>query len=198
MQKIILASQSPRRRELIGNITTDFEVIVSPAEERLPEGLAPEDAPAYLARLKAAAVARDYPDRLVIGADTIVLLGDRLLGKPKDADDARDMLRLLSGRSHTVITGCCLMLGGRERSFSQSTRVEFYPLTDREIDGYIATGEPFDKAGAYGIQGKGMLLVKGVEGDYFNVMGLPVGMLSRELRDFTAAQDIDIRSEEMV
>ena len=184
MEPIILASKSPRRQELIKNITEDFEVVVSPVEEVLPEGLSPEDAPLYLARLKAGAVADEHPDRLVIGADTVVILDGEVLGKPRDRDDARRMLRLLSGKVHTVITGCCLIGGERERGFSQSTKVEFYPLTDGEIDDYIATGEPFDKAGAYGIQGKGMLLVKGIEGDYFNVMGLPVGLLSRELKRF--------------
>lgn len=184
MQPIILASKSPRRQELISNITEDFEVIVSPAQEILPEGITPEEAPAYLAALKARAVAAERPDRLVIGADTVVILDGEVLGKPRDAEDAFRMLRLLSGRVHTVITGCCIIRGGRERRFSQSTRVEFYPLTDREIAGYIATGEPFDKAGSYVIQGKGMLLVKGIEGDYFNVMGLPVGELKRELDAF--------------
>ena len=184
MHPIILASKSPRRQELIRNITEDFEVIVSPVEEVLPAGVAPEDAPVYLSSLKARAVAAEHPDRLVIGADTVVILDGEVLGKPVDADDAFRMLRMLSGRVHTVITGCCLISGGRERTFSQSTRVEFYPLTDREIADYIATGEPFDKAGSYGIQGKGMLLVKGIEGDYFNVMGLPVGGLKRELDDF--------------
>lgn len=184
MQSIILASQSPRRQELIRNITDDVAVIVSPAEEVLPADIAPEEAPAYLAALKARAVAALHPDTPVIGADTVVILDGNILGKPRDKADAARMLRLLSGRVHTVITGCCLILGGRERIFSQRTSVEFYPLSDREIDEYIATGEPMDKAGAYGIQGKGMLFVKGIVGDYFNVMGLPVGMLARELKDF--------------
>ena len=199
MQRIILASQSPRRQELIRNVTEDFDVVVSPVEEDLPEGTPPEQAPVYLARLKAGAVSRMYPDRLVIGADTVVLLGGRLLGKPADADDAREMLRSLSGRVHTVVTGCCLKLGDRERCFSQSTSVEFYPMSDREIDEYIATGEPFDKAGSYGIQGKGMLFVKGIAGDYFNVMGLPVALLGRELKSFLGADRADdILPEEIV
>ena len=184
MQSMILASKSPRRQELISNITPHFEVVVSPVDEILPEGTLPEQAPVYLSRLKARAVAAEHPDRLVIGADTVVILDGKVLGKPRDEDDARRMLKLLSGRVHTVITGCCLISGGRERSFSQSTRVEFYELSDREIDEYIATGEPMDKAGSYGIQGRGMLFVKGIEGDYFNVMGLPVAMLSRELESF--------------
>lgn len=184
MSSIILASQSPRRQELIRSITDDVEVIVSPAEEILPDGIAPEDAPAYLAALKARAVAAVHSDRLVVGADTVVILDGMILGKPRDRDDAARMLRLLSGRVHTVITGCCLILGGREKCFSQRTSVEFYPMSDREIAEYIATGEPLDKAGAYGIQGKGRLYVKGIEGDFFNVMGLPVGQLKREMEAF--------------
>ena len=184
MEKLILASQSPRRQELIANITEDFEVKASQAEEILPEGTSPEDAPVLLAALKARAVAAEYPDRLVVGADTVVILDGEVLGKPRDKADAERMLRLLSGRVHKVVTGCCLIKGDRERSLSQSTMVEFYPLSDSEINGYIATGEPFDKAGAYGIQGKGMLLVKGIEGDYFNVMGLPVALLQREIKEF--------------
>lgn len=187
MQTIILASQSPRRQELIRNITDDYEVIVSPAQEILPDGIAPEEAPVRLAALKARAVASEHPDRTVIGADTVVILDGEVLGKPRDTADAARMLRLLSGRVHTVITGCCLIRGDRERTFLQSTRVEFYPMTDREIEEYVATGEPLDKAGSYGIQGKGMLYIKGIEGDYFNVMGLPVAMLRRELERFLSS-----------
>ena len=181
---LILASKSPRRQELIRFITDDFEVIVSEAEEILPAHIPPEEAPVYLSAVKARAVAAQYPDRTVIGADTVVILDSEVLGKPRDKDDAVDMLHALSGRVHTVVTGCCIIHGGRERSFSETTRVEFYPLSDREIEEYVATGDPFDKAGSYGIQGKGSLLVKGIEGDFFNVMGLPVARLSRELRGF--------------
>ena len=189
MQTIILASKSPRRQELIRHITEAFEVVVSPVEEILPAGIAPEEAPVYLAALKARAVAEEHPDRLVIGADTVVILDGTILGKPRDAADAERMLRLLSGRTHAVITGCCLIKGGREKRFSQRTEVEFYELTDREIADYIATGEPMDKAGAYGIQEKASLFVKGIAGDYFNVMGLPIGMLNRELRTFLCADE---------
>ena len=181
---IILASRSPRRQELIRNITEDYEVIVSPVEEILPEGISPDMAPVYLSALKARAVAAAHPQNTVVGADTVVVLDGEVLGKPRDRADAADMLKKLSGRVHTVITGCCLVKDGREHSFAEHTQVAFYPLTEREIEEYIATGEPFDKAGAYGIQGKGMLFVKGIEGDYFNVMGLPVGRLNRELNAF--------------
>lgn len=186
MNGIILASQSPRRQELLKNIFSDFEVIVSDEPEILPEGTSAEDAPELLARIKAGAVAKAHPDELVIGADTVVILDGELMGKPKDAQDTERMLRALSGKVHTVITGCCVVYHGRIHSFSELTRVRFYPLCDREIEEYIATGEPFDKAGAYGIQGRGSVLVKGIEGDFFNVMGLPVGRLKRELEQITA------------
>lgn len=184
MQSIILASKSPRRQELIRNITDDFAVVVSEADERLPEGISPEASPVYLAEVKARAVADQHPDRLIIGADTVVILDGCVLGKPKDKDDAVRMLRTLSGKTHTVITGCCIIKAGKERVFGERTQVTFYPLSDGEIEAYIATGEPFDKAGSYGIQGKGSLFVSGIEGDFFNVMGLPVARLNRELRDF--------------
>lgn len=181
MSSIILASKSPRRQELIKRITEDFEVIVSDEPEALPEGLAPEEAPVFLALRKAEAVAADHPDKTVIGADTVVILDGEIMGKPHDEDDAVRMLSALSGKTHTVITGCCIIRGTLRRTFSQTTSVEFYPLGEREIMEYIASGEPFDKAGAYGIQGKGSLLVKGIVGDYFNVMGLPIAELKREL-----------------
>ncbi len=189
MQSIILASQSPRRQELLHRITDDFEVIVSNADEILPGGISPEEAPVCLSAVKARAVAESHPDKLIIGADTVVILDGRILGKPRDKDDAFAMLRALSGKTHTVVTGCSIIKDGRERSFGESTQVEFYPLSDREIEDYIASGEPFDKAGGYGIQGKGSLFVKGITGDYFNVMGLPVGRLNRELKAFLSADN---------
>jgi len=181
MSSIILASKSPRRQELLHHITDNFEVIVSEAEETLPQGIKPEEAPVYLSRVKAQAVAEEHPGRVVVGADTVVILDGEVLGKPRDKDDALRMLRALSGKIHTVVTGCTILSGRQTASFADTTSVEFYPLTDREIEEYIATGEPFDKAGAYGIQGKGSVLVKRIEGDFFNVMGLPVGRLKREL-----------------
>ncbi len=184
MEKIILASKSPRRQELIRNITEDFEVIVSETDEVLPEGISPYDAPVYLSGLKARAVAAEHPDRVVIGADTVVILNGEVLGKPHDEADAMRMLRLLSGNTHSVVTGCTLIQGEREHRFSSRTEVTFYELSEGEIAAYIATGEPSDKAGAYGIQGKGMLFVEKIEGCYFNVMGLPVGQLNRELDRF--------------
>jgi septum formation protein len=196
MQPIILASKSPRRQELIRTITENFEVIVSPVEEILPDDITPEDAPVYLAGIKARAVAEEYPGRIVIGADTVVILDGVILGKPADPDDAARMLHTLSGRTHAVITGCCIIQGERERRFSQRTEVAFYPLTDREIAEYVASGDPLDKAGAYGIQGKAGLFVEGITGDYFNVMGLPIGLLNRELRSFLQPTDTAVLSSE--
>ena len=184
MSNIILASKSPRRQELIKKITDDFEIVTADEPDALPEGVTPEEAPVFLASYKAGAVALSHPDKLVIGADTVVILDGEVMGKPRDERDAYRMLGKLSGRTHTVVTGCCIIRGAEKRTFSQKTHVEFYSLSDREIEEYIATGEPFDKAGAYGIQGQGSLLVKGITGDYFNVMGLPVAQLKRELDRF--------------
>lgn len=190
MEKIILASQSPRRQELIRHITHSYEVRVSDVDEVIPEGLVPERVPEHLALQKAQAVSRLNPDRVVIGADTVVLLGDKILGKPEGKDDAFSMLRSLSGQTHVVVTGCCITDGTRTRCFSEKTDVEFYELSDREILDYIDTGEPFDKAGSYGIQGRGMLFVRGIRGDFFNVMGLPVARLYRELNMFFEGEKV--------
>ncbi len=181
MNSIILASKSPRRQELMSRITRDFEVIVSDAEEYIPQGMPAAEVPVFLAAYKAGAVAQNHHDRIVIGADTVVILDGQVMGKPKDADDAARMLHALSGCEHIVVTGCCIIRGTHWVTFSKATRVRFYPLSDAEIVEYIATGEPFDKAGAYGIQGQGSLLVEGIDGDFFNVMGLPIAELKREL-----------------
>ncbi len=186
---IVLASASPRRRELLSLITKDFEVAVSQAEEQaaMPQGLAMEELPGFFAKVKAEDIARDCPDKLVIGSDTGVLVADeegklQMLGKPADAVDAYRMLRILSGRKHLVSTGCCLCHNGQSLVFVETAEVEFYELSDAEIEAYIATGEPMDKAGAYGIQGFGALLVKGIVGDFYTIMGLPVARLKRELK----------------
>ena len=154
------------------------------ADETLPEGMPVEMAAAYLADLKASTAAKIFPESLIIGCDTVVLLGDEIMGKPKDREDAHRMLRALSGQTHSVLTGCSLYYGKQTTVFTTETLVTFYPLSDAEIEAYLDTGEPFDKAGAYGIQGKGSLLVKEIEGDYFNVVGLPVAGLSRQLKQF--------------
>ena len=180
----ILASASPRRRELLALAGIPFEVCVPHVEERIDPSWSAAQAARALAQQKAAYVSAQFPDACVIAADTIVEIDGVLLGKPENEADAARMLRLLSGREHRVTTGVCLRLGSRERVFSCETLVRFYPLGEDEIAAYVASGEPMDKAGAYGIQGRGALLVEGITGDYFNVVGLPVAMLARELRRF--------------
>jgi len=179
---VTLASASPRRKELLRLAGLDFDVLAPQVEETLPPGFPPEQCAEYLAAIKADDVARLRPGHLVIGADTIVVIDGQILGKPNDAEDAARMLRLLSGREHRVITGVCLRTSVCARTFSQETLVRFYPLRADEIEAYIQTVEPMDKAGAYGIQGKGALLVESIAGDYFNVVGLPIARLMRELR----------------
>lgn len=182
---MILASQSPRRYELLKLISEDFSVIPATGEEVVPEGLSPAEVVQHLARQKAEEIRALYsgtPKEPIIAADTVVAIDGKILGKPKDAFDAADMLGLLSGRVHSVFTGVCVIDGERESVFAEETKVEFYELSTEEIRAYIATGEPMDKAGAYGIQDKGALIVKRIDGDYYNVMGLPVGRLSRVLR----------------
>lgn len=182
--KLILASASPRRKELLGRLGVPFEVVVSECDETLPEGIPAGEAAELLAVRKAAAVAKAHPDAVVIGADTTVLLDDIILGKPHDREECRLMLRMLSGRQHKVVTGVAVFWDGHSASFSDETLVQFYPLTDQEIDAYADSEEPYDKAGAYGIQGQGCLLVAGISGDYSNVVGLPVARLARQLRSF--------------
>jgi len=182
---LVLASQSPRRRQLLARLGLTFRVAPSGAPEDLPEGVEPGPAAEALARLKAEVVAVEHPDAVTLAADTVVVLDGDLLGKPEDAADAARMLRLLSGRTHTVHTGIALVYppDGRSVSTFESTAVTFAPLTDGEIAAYVATGSPMDKAGAYGIQDDlGALFVEGVAGDYYNVVGLPLHCLYRTLR----------------
>lgn len=184
MKKIILASSSPRRRELMTTAGQEFEVIVKDVDESIPEGTAPVDAAKMTAKKKALAVAEEYPENTVIGADTIVVAGEKILGKPADRADACRMLRMLSGKVHEVITGVCIVCGEKLENFAQVSKVKFYELTDEEIEAYVDTNEPMDKAGAYGIQGKGCVLVEKIEGDYFNIVGLPVAEVVRKLKLF--------------
>lgn len=178
---IILASKSPRRKELFSLITQDFEIIPAVGEERADKTLPPQEYVCELARHKAEEIAARYPDDTVIGADTIVVINGEILGKPRDEADAKRMLRLLSGNEHSVYTGVCTTCKNKNVAFCDETKVRFFTLTENEIEAYTASGEPFDKAGAYGIQDTGALLVSGITGDYYNVMGLPVGRLYREL-----------------
>ena len=184
---IILASNSPRRRELLSGLDLDYEVKVLPdIEENYPESLPTAEIPVYIAAEKAAAYQSLMADNdLIITADTVVVLGDEVLGKPTDLDDARRMLHELSGKTHQVITGVCLMTREKQRQFAVITDVTFKELTDEEIDYYVDTYKPLDKAGAYGIQEWiGYIGVTGLNGSYFNVMGLPVQRIYKELKVF--------------
>lgn len=185
--KIILASNSPRRRELLTGLGLDFTVkVISGIDESWPHTLKGEDIPLYISREKAAPYRQTIAqDELVITADTIVYVDGEVLGKPHDEADAKRMLRMISGRWHEVITGVTLMTAEREHSFAVTTKVKFCNLSDSEIDYYIKNYAPMDKAGAYGIQEWiGYVGVEAIEGSYFNVVGLPVQRLYRELLNF--------------
>ena len=185
--KIVLASNSPRRRELLAGLGIDFTVkVIGGIDESWPHDLKGEDIPLYISREKAAPYKSQIaPDELVITADTIVYVDGEVLGKPSDKADAKRMLRLISGRWHEVITGVTLMTAECERSFAVTTKVRFCGLTDDEINSYVESGLPMDKAGAYGIQEWiGYVGVEAIEGSYFNVVGLPVQRLYRELINF--------------
>lgn len=180
--KIILASASPRRRELLTQCGLSFEAAPQPVDETLPKGIAPEDAVAYLSRIKARACAdMQSTGALILGADTIVAKDGVIFGKPANKEEACRMLRALSGGAHQVYTGVTLLCGESTHTFVSKTSVFFYPLSAAEINAYVESGEPMDKAGAYGIQGKGGLLVEKMEGDYYTVVGLPIARLMREI-----------------
>lgn len=184
MAKIVLASGSPRRQELLQRIgIADFTIRVPQVEEWYPDDLSPADIVSYISREKSQAVPSD-DDEIVITADTMVFLDDKRLGKPTDTADALRMLTALSGRRHTVCTGVTVRQGARMLTRSASTDVYFRSAAEAELRSYIAGGEPMDKAGAYGVQGQGALLVERIDGDFFNVMGLPVLLLSQMLREF--------------
>lgn len=183
---IILASGSPRRQSLLAHLGVSFEIDVSNLDEVIPDGVAPKDAAEMMAVGKARSVAERHPDKMVLAADTIVVLDGTILGKPDSPEEARRMLRSLSGRTHAVYTGVALVRrdSGREVVDHEKTLVTFSPLTGDEIDEYVASGSPFDKAGAYGIQDdRGALFVCSIEGDYYNVMGLPVSKVYRLARE---------------
>ncbi len=184
MKKFILASASPRRSEILHNAGFNFEVIISQADETIDEKLSAKEFVQVLAKRKAVAVSNQNPNRAVLGCDTIVVLDGKILEKPKDEEDAIKMLAKLSGKTHQVYTGVCITDGEKEKVFVSETEVEFFTLVEKTIENYVATGEPMDKAGAYGIQGIGSLLVKRIDGDYFAVMGLPVSQTARELKKF--------------
>ena len=183
--KIVLASQSPRRKELLGRMGLKFVTQASKIDESAFDGLEARELVATLSREKAQWIARQLEgETLVIGADTVVVRDGAALGKPKDAEDAVAMLLSLSGRDHQVCTGVTVCRGDRVLTQVEETQVTFRDLTETEVRQYVSTGEPMDKAGAYGIQGLGGLLVEGIRGDYSNVVGLPVCRLGQMLKDF--------------
>lgn len=185
--RLVLASTSPRRHFLLREAGIPFDV-VPPRDvaEDFPPGERPQELVIRHALRKARSVAPDHPRRLILGADTVVVLGDRVFGKPAGEQEARSMLSRLQGQTHTVYTGLALVDGssGRELAEAEATGVKMRPLSPDEIAAYVATGEPLDKAGAYAVQGRGSLLVERVDGDYFNVVGLPLYRLSKMLESF--------------
>lgn len=184
MKKLILASGSPRRKELLELAGVPFEIVVSEIEETIGAYSSPADIVMSLALQKASAVAENYGDCVVLGADTIVTYESRILGKPSDENEAKEMLQLLSGKTHEVYTGVALIEKEKTVTFYERTEVTFWELTEAEIDTYIASKEPLDKAGSYGIQGKGSIFVQHIQGDYYSVVGLPIARLVRELKQF--------------
>jgi len=184
MKKIILASASPRRKQLLKQLGLDFEVVPSEAEEKLNPRLRPRGQVEELALQKAQSVAKNFPDAIIIGADTIVALNDEVIGKPKDIADAKRILKKLRGRQHTVVTGFVLLDTLEQRTIIKSveTKVWFRKLSPQEISSYIEKEKPFDKAGAYAIQGLGALFIEKIEGDFFGAVGLPLFTLAKELK----------------
>ncbi|HXS36150.1 MAG TPA: Maf family protein [Flavipsychrobacter sp.] len=182
MHKIILASQSPRRKQLMELAELEFEVVIADVDETNPPGMPGDKVPGFLAMRKASEIKNKAEDAIIIAADTIVLLDHHILGKPKDAFHAKEMLQQLSGRMHQVVTGVCMQKSEKQICFSAITEVYFRKLTDEQIDHYIKSYQPFDKAGAYAIQEWiGMIGIEKINGDYYNVMGLPIGEVVRVL-----------------
>jgi septum formation protein len=187
-QLLILASASPRRQELLSSAGISFEVLPSEVDEGFQEGEPPEEYVVRLARRKAAKAGERHKDRWVLAADTVVVIDGRILGKPGDRQEAEEMLGVLSNQEHRVITGFCLLRGdsGKSREGTVTTRVRFKRLSSREIEWYLDTGEPFDKAGAYAIQGKAAFMVKEIRGSYTNVVGLPLTEVIEALQEMGA------------
>lgn len=183
MTDIILASQSPRRKQLLELAEIAFEIRIADIDETPPAGMPGEQVPEHLAREKAAVIAQNNPDSIIIAADTIVLLDNEILGKPVNEDDAITILKKLSGRMHEVVSGVCIQKGSDVQSFSAVTEVYFRSLTEEQIRHYVAHYHPYDKAGAYAIQEWiGMVGIEKINGDYYNVMGLPVGQVVEYLK----------------
>ncbi|MFV8828757.1 Maf family protein [Alkalihalobacterium sp. APHAB7] len=184
MKPFILASGSPRRKELLEQANISFTVQTSDIDETLDPAQSPEQFVQSLALQKAEAVFKSNQHAVVLGSDTVVVLEGQILGKPNDRDHARDMLTALSGKQHSVITGVAILSCEQQKTFFVETRVQFWELSNAEIERYLDTNEPFDKAGAYGIQGFGATLVREIAGDYFAVVGLPLALTVRQLNHF--------------
>lgn len=182
-KKLVLASQSPRRRELISLLGVPFAVVGPMCDEIYHPELSIDKQIESIAHDKARSVLADHEDNIVIGSDTVVVCDGEILGKPQDENDAKRMLRQLSGKTHAVITGVAILSSNHEEVYSVNTLVTFNEMSDDEIDSYIASREPMDKAGAYAIQGKGSLFIRNIEGDYYSVMGLPVSSIYKRLNE---------------
>ena len=181
MKHIILASASPRRKEILELADLEFDVMPSDAQE-ITTKTAPNEVVMELASLKAKDIyKKSEKQSMIVGADTVVAYQGQILGKPTDKADAKRMLTMLSGQTHEVYTGVCVIEDGKTKTFYEETKVTFYEISDEQIDRYIKTGEPMDKAGSYGIQGKAAVFIKGIEGDYYNVVGFPIARFLQEI-----------------
>lgn len=181
MKHIILASASPRRKEILELADLEFDVMPSDAQE-ITTKTAPNEVVMELASIKAKDIyKKSEKQSMIVGADTVVAYQGQILGKPTDEADAKRMLTMLSGQTHEVYTGVCIIEDGKTKTFYEETKVTFYEISDEQIDHYIKTGEPMDKAGSYGIQGKAAVFIKGIEGDYYNVVGFPIARFLQEI-----------------
>lgn len=181
MKHIILASASPRRKEILELADLKFDVMPSDAQE-ITTKTAPNEVVMELASIKAKDIyKKSEKQSMIVGADTVVAYQGQILGKPTDEADAKRMLTMLSGQTHEVYTGVCIIEDGKTKTFYEETKVTFYEISDEQIDRYIKTGEPMDKAGSYGIQGKAAVFIKGIEGDYYNVVGFPIARFFQEI-----------------
>jgi septum formation protein len=186
MSNIILASQSPRRKQLLEWAELDFDIVVEPTDESFPSNMAAEEVPIFIAAKKSDAVQHKLPGKIIIAADTIVVLGKEIINKPSNRDEAIDMLQKLSGQQHRVITGVVINGKGKSIRFSDITYVNFHPLTSEQIEFYVDQYKPYDKAGAYAIQEWiGVIGIKSINGDFYNVMGLPVSRVMKALEEFS-------------
>lgn len=184
MKTIILASQSPRRKELLQQLITQFEIIPANIDETVEEGLLPEEYVQKMAFEKARCVLNEHPESLVIGCDTVVVLDNKILGKPKTHQEAKAMLLSYSDRTHQVLTGVTIMTQNKVVTKLAEASVTFYPLHKEQVEQYVATGEPMDKSGSYGIQGGASVFVKEIHGDFYAIVGFPVGLVNQLLQEF--------------